>query len=208
MTLDPTRRPDPTDPRAGVDTLVSNTSQGGGTVGVDGALGLTLNVRVALEARETGTGGGSVPVGTLSIDTTGRGTAGINDLWCRGYRRKIVKKIFCFCVNLTCLSVTAGEWISNIALVTNTQRDVVSDPAVSIDSTESRTGILTLSVDACFVLRTFRVDNTFRSAVWRAPNHLGQTSAVTRTAEVPGRIAVWTAGVRITGILYYDWCDG
>ena len=94
MTLDPTRRPDPTDPRAGVDTLVSNTGQGGGAVGVDGALGLTLNVRVALEAGVTGTGGGSVPVGTLSIDTTGRGTAGINDLWCRGYRRKIVKKTF------------------------------------------------------------------------------------------------------------------
>ena len=94
MTLDPTRRPDPTDPRAGVDTLVSNTSQGGGAVGVDGALGLTLNVRVALEARETSTGGGSVPVGTLSIDTTGRGAAGINDLRWRGWRWKVVKKIF------------------------------------------------------------------------------------------------------------------
>ena len=151
MSLDPAGGPDPAHPGAGVHTLVADTGQVPGAVRVDGALRLTLNVRVALEAGVTGTGGGSVPVGTLSIDPTGRGTAGINDLWCRGYRRKIVKKIFCFCENLTCLSVTAGEWISNIALVTNTQRDVVSDPAVSIDSTESRTGILTFSVDACFV---------------------------------------------------------
>ena len=94
MTLDTTRCSEPTDPRAGVDTLVSDTSQGGGTVGVDGALWLTLNVGVALQSRVTSTGGNLVPVGTLSIDTTGRGTAGINDLWCRGYRRKIVKKTF------------------------------------------------------------------------------------------------------------------
>ena len=109
---------------------------------------------------------------------------------------------------LTWWQPATGEGVTNVSLVTNTDGNVVSNPAVGIDSTESWTGILTLSVDACFVLRTFRVDNTFRSAVWRAPNHLGQTSAVTRTAEVPGRIAVWTAGVRITGILYYDWCDG
>ena len=62
MTLDTARCSDPTDPGAGVDTLVSNTSQGGGTVGVDGTLGLTLNVRVALQTRETSTGGSSVPI--------------------------------------------------------------------------------------------------------------------------------------------------
>ena len=92
MTLYPARCSDATDPRAGVHTLVSNTCQGAGTVGVDGALGLALNVGVALQARVTSTGGRSVPVGTLSIDTTGRGTAGINDLWSRGWRFKVVKK--------------------------------------------------------------------------------------------------------------------
>ena len=92
MTLDTTRCSDPTDPRTGVHTLVSNTCQGAGTVGVDGALGLALNVGVALEAGVTSTGGCSVPVGTLSIDATGRGSAGINDFWFRGWRGKVVKK--------------------------------------------------------------------------------------------------------------------
>ena len=92
VTLNPARCSDATDPRAGVHTLVSNTCQGRGTVGVDGALGLALNVGVALEAGVTSTGGCSVPVGTLSIDATGRGSAGINDFWCRGWRWKVVKK--------------------------------------------------------------------------------------------------------------------
>ena len=93
-------------------------------------------------------------------------------------------------------------------MVTDTERDVISDTAVSIDTTEPRTGILTFSVDTCSVLRTFRVDNTLWPAVWWAPDHLWQTSTVTRTAEIPGSIAVWTAGVWITGILNYDRCDG
>ena len=85
---------------------------------------------------------------------------------------------------------------------------MISDPAVSIDSAEPGTGILTFSVDACFDLRTFRVDNTFWPAVWWGSNHLWQTSTVTSTAEIPGRIAVWTTGVWITRILNHDRCDG
>ena len=150
MTLDPTRRPDPTDPRAGVDTLVSNTGQGGGAVGVDGALGLTLNVRVALEAGVTRARGRLVPVCALSIDATGTWSAGVDDFgsWCCGGR-----------------SVARCEGISNKTLITDANRNMVSNIAIGIDSTETRTRILTFSVDACLVCRTVRVDDTFWSAV-------------------------------------------
>ena len=92
VTLNPARCPDPTDPGAGVHTLVSNTCQGAGTVGVDGALGLALNVGISLQSWVTSTGGCSVPVGTLSIDAAGRRSAGINNLWFRGWRGNFVKK--------------------------------------------------------------------------------------------------------------------
>ena len=68
MTLDTARCSDATDPRTGVNTLVSNTCQGGGAVRVDGALWLALNVGVALQAGVTRAGSRPVPVGALSID--------------------------------------------------------------------------------------------------------------------------------------------
>lgn len=134
--LNPARCSDPTHPWTRIHTLVADTGQGGGTVGVDGALWLALNVGVALETREACAGGGLVSVGALCIDTTGRGETGIYDLWSRSGGGG---------------SVATGEWIPNVSLVTDAEWHMVSDIAVCIDTTETRTRVLTLSIDACFV---------------------------------------------------------
>ena len=131
------------------------------------------------------------------------------DQWSQvaGLQRESCKEnILHFNKTLTCLSVTAGEWISDIALVTDTERDVISDTAVGIDTTEPRTGILTFSVDACFVWWTVRVNNTFWSTVGRSSNHLWQTGTVTSVTNLSRRIAVWSTRIWLTRIFFYDWC--
>ena len=190
MTLDPAGGPDPAHPGTGVHTLVADTGQPLGAVRVDGALGLALDVRVALEAGVTRARGCLVSVCALGIDATRAGPTGVNDLWRRGG-----------------WSVAAGEWVSNVSLVTNAQRHVIPHTAVGIDTTEAGTGVLTLSVDASLVLGTLRVDDTLWSAVWRLANHVRETRAVTRAPEVAGRIGVGTTGVRVTRILHYHWCE-
>ena len=139
MTLDPAGGSDSTHPGARVHTLVADTRQSLGTVGVDGTLGLALDVRVALEAGVAGARGRLVSVRALGIDATRTGPAGVNNFrsWCS-----------------SCWSVAAGERVSDISLVTDAQRHVAPDPAVGIDATEAWTGVLTLSVDAGLVLGT------------------------------------------------------
>ena len=139
VALHPAGGSDPTHPGTRVHTLVADTGQPLGAVGVDRALGLALNVRVALEAGVTRARGRLVPVCALSIDATGAGAAWVNDLRWRGGGG---------------WSVAAGEWVSNVSLVTDAQGHVIPDTAVGIDATEAGTGVLTLSVDAGLVLRT------------------------------------------------------
>ena len=193
MTLDPAGGPDPTHTGAGVHTLVADTGQSLGAVRVDGALRLALNVRIALEAGETCTRGRLVPVGALGIDATGAGAAWVNNLRRRGGGG---------------WSVAAGEWVSNVSLVTDAERHMIPDIAVGIDTAEAGTGVLTLSVDAGLVLGALRVDNTLWPAVWRLANHVRQTRALTRAPQVAGRIGVGAAGVRVTRIFYDHWCKG
>ena len=121
---------------AGVPALVLHTGEVPSTLLVDGALRLALSVRISLQPRQTGTGGRLVPLSADSIEAAGTWSAGINDLrsWCCGDR-----------------SVAAGEGVSDISLVADTDRNMVSNSAVSIDPTQSWAGILTFSVDTCFV---------------------------------------------------------
>ena len=139
VTLDPAGGSDPTHPGARVHTLVADTGKSLGTVGVDGTLGLALDVGIALEARVAGARGRLVSVRALGIDATRTGSAGINDLRSRGGGG---------------WSVAAGERVPDVSLVTDAQRHVAPDPAVGIDATEAWTGVLTLSVDAGLVLGT------------------------------------------------------
>jgi hypothetical protein len=102
----------PTHPRTGVLTLVVNASLVRGTVGVDGALMLALDVWVALETREADTGSGLVPFPALCIDTTRRWVARIDDLRSDGGRWR---------------PPTLAEGITNVALVADTDGDMVPD---------------------------------------------------------------------------------
>ena len=43
---------------------------------------------------------------------------------------------------------------------------MVPDPAVSVHTTEARTGVLALSVDASSVCGAVSIDHTFRPAIW------------------------------------------
>ena len=82
---------------------------------------------------------------------------------------------------------------------------MVSNPAVGIDSTESRTGILTLPVDAGFVCGTVVVDLTLRPTVGRRSQHLRQTVTLTPGPHHSGRFAVGSTGVRLAGVHCYHW---
>ena len=85
---------------------------------------------------------------------------------------------------------------------------MVSDSAVGIDSTEARTGILTLSVDAGLVGGTVSVDLALGSAVGGRAKHLWKTVALTSAANSSWRFTVGSTRIRITRILshYWFWC--
>ena len=51
-------------------------------------------------------------------------------------------------IALTWFQIAAREWVPNITLVTDTDGHMVTDSAVSIDTTETRTGVLAMPVDA------------------------------------------------------------
>ena len=66
---------------------------------------------------------------------------------------------------LTWLEIAAGERISNVALVANTDGDMVPHSTVGIDATQARTGVLTFPVDAGLVRRAVSIYLAFRSTV-------------------------------------------
>ena len=105
-----------------------------------------------METRQTLARCCSVPVVAYGIDTTWRGVAGINNL--RFWR-------------LGSHPVTSAKRISLVSLVANTDRNMISNPAICIDATETRAGILAALVDASKFLRAVRVDHTFRTTVGR-----------------------------------------
>ena len=84
---------------------------------------------------------------------------------------------------------------------------MVPNTAVGIDTTEAGTGVLTLSVDTGFVLRTLRVDDTLWTTVGRSSYHLRQAGALTRTPHIPGRVGVWPTRVGLAGVLHYGGSD-
>ena len=83
---------------------------------------------------------------------------------------------------------------------------MVPDSAVSIDSTQSRTGVLTLAADARLVRRAVRVHDTLRPAVGWGADHLGEARTLAALSYYPRWIAVWTTRVWITrvDIFFYN----
>ena len=88
--------------------------------------------------------------GTLGIDTTGRRIARLDDFYWSG----------------CCFPVALYKWIANKAFVADTYWYMISHVTLGIDATETRTRILTLSVDTSFVNWAILVYDTLRSTVW------------------------------------------
>ena len=78
---------------------------------------------------------------------------------------------------------------------------MVPDSAVGVHTTEARTGVLALSVDARSVCGAIGIDQTLRSAIGWASNHLRQAGALTAVSNLPRRIAIGTTRVGVTGII-------
>jgi hypothetical protein len=136
------------DPRTGVHALVPHTRLVCRTLWVDGALRLALDVGVALQTGETGAGSCSLSFPAFCIDTTWGRTTGVDNLRARtgGCREKrLSKMIGNIGAWLTCDKCTLGEGISLVALVADTDGDMVPNSAVGIDATEARTGISAVS---------------------------------------------------------------
>ena len=119
---------------------------------VDGALRLAFNIRVSLKTGQTLARGCTVPFVANGIDTTWRWIARVNDLW--PWR-------------LGSHPVTSVKGIPLVSLIAYADRDMISDSAVGINATKTRTWIFAEFVDACKFLRAVRVDHTLRTTVGR-----------------------------------------
>ena len=100
---------------------------------VDGALRLAFNIRVSLKSRQTLAGSCSCSLIANCIDATRRWIARVDNFrpWWLGRD-----------------PIASVEGVSLVALVANTDGNMISHSAICIDSTKSRTRILTASVDA------------------------------------------------------------
>ena len=110
-------------------------------------------------------------------------------------------QVYVYVNKLTAWSVTLSKRISYESLVAATLRNMVPHPAVCIHTTEARTGVLAFSVDARSVCGAVCIDQTLRSAIGWASNHLRQAGALTAISNLPRRIAVWTTWVGVTWII-------
>ena len=69
---------------ARIRTLVGNTGQRDRTIWVDGAFWLALDIRVALQSRQTRARRRTGSLAALGVDAARRGSAGVNWSWCGG----------------------------------------------------------------------------------------------------------------------------
>ena len=122
-----------TNSRTRVFALLRDTSQVRGTLLVDCALRFALNIGISPKTRKTLTRGCSCPLIANCIDATRRRITRVDNFrsWWLG-----------------CDPIASVEGVSLVPLVANTDGNMISHSAICIDSTKSRTRILTASVDA------------------------------------------------------------
>lgn len=118
---------------------------------------------------------------------------------------KVYIKYFCRKnVILTCDQSALGEGISLVSPVADTYWNVVPDTTGCIDATEARTGIHTSLASTGLVSWTVNVYNALRAAVWRRTSHIWLTGAVTAVSISSWRISIWTTGVGVAGVFFYN----
>ena len=106
---------------------------------------------------------------------------------------------------LLTFQTAASERISNISGETSTDRVVVDDPTLRIESTDSRAGVDTVLVDTGQAGHTVAVDDALRPAaavgisevVWPAATDTGAASHL--------RVSIRATGVGVTGISRWWW---
>ena len=76
---------------ANIHAFVSHTCLVSQAVRVDGAFRLAFNIRVALQAGQTGAGGSALSVVTHRIDAAWRWSAWVNGARCGGYKKGPVR---------------------------------------------------------------------------------------------------------------------
>jgi hypothetical protein len=79
---------------------------------------------------------------------------------------------------------------------------MVTHSAVGIYTAQTRAGVLAFSVNTSLVCGTICVYLAFRAAVGRTSDHLWEAGTLAAVTYGPGRVTVWSAGVRITGISF------
>ena len=120
-----------TDPWTWVHAVLVYTGEGGGTLLVANTLWLTFNIWVPNVIPDTFTRCCLVSLCTLGVYATRRGVARLDYLdWSRS----------------GCGGVTVRKGITNIVSIAGTDRNMVSDLTISINTTNTRAGINTLLV--------------------------------------------------------------
>ena len=96
--------------------------------------------------------------------------------------------------------------ISDIALVTDADWNMVPHVTIGIDTAEARAWVLTLASDASLVRGAVRVDDTLWAAVGWGADHLGEARTLAALSYYSRWIAIWTTGVWITrvDIFFYN----
>jgi len=163
-----------------------------GTLGIYNTFWLALNIRISCIVPDTRTAGGLINLITHGINTAWRGIT-----WLYNFYWKYS----------AWLEITAGERISDIALVTHTDRDMVTNSAVRVYTTETRAWVLAFPVNASSVCWTVGVNLAFRAAVGRTSNHLRQARTLTTITYSSRGVTVGSTGVRVTWISL-DWFRG
>jgi hypothetical protein len=168
-----------------VHTVLVHTGKMSRTLGIDHTLGLTLDVGVPGVVPDAGAAGRCVDLPAVGVDAAWRRIAGLHNL----YRS-----------SCTWSEITTGEGVSDVVLVTDTDRHMRPDPAVGVDATEPGTWVLAVTVDAGELGVTVVIDGALRPAVGRVADHARHAVALALTANISGRQAVGAAWIWLTGV--------
>lgn len=141
-----------TQSRTWVITTLVDTGQIAGAILVLDTRLLALNIRVTNVVADTFAAGLAVTLSAFSIDTTGRGIAGLeNSNRTRGSDDGIANR----------------EGIAHKVFLTGTDRQMIVHPTIGIDATDSRTRVYTPLILTGFIIGTILTHKTFRVAIGR-----------------------------------------
>ena len=195
------------DPWAGVAAVLGDAGLVGRTLCVHDALRLALDVGVADIVPDAAAAGRTALLRTLGVPPTRAGVTRLDYLnWAGSCWKMIVtSQAERLDTLLTCWSVAAGERISDVSLLADTDGNVVADAAPGVPAAQTRARVDTLLVAAGAVCRAVGVTYTLGPAVGRDTLHARQAGAPALVPRHPRRRGVRPAGVRLAWIYCLHW---